>query len=86
MHTSLSGIPAETRQLKVADANANFNWWMLMGLAGSATMVATILIPPFRSLPGSLQGISRFALAAVLIVGLIFITVAGMSATGYFLN
>ena len=88
MHSSLYGIPSEARRLQEADANAGFNWWMLMGLAITATILAAMLIPPFKSqaLPPSLKGISRFALAAVLVVGLIFIATAGMSATGYFVK
>jgi len=88
MHSSLYGVPAETRRLREADANADFNWWMLMGLAVTATIVATILIPPFKSenLPSSLKGISRFGLAAVLVVGLIVIATAGMATTGYFVK
>jgi hypothetical protein len=88
MHSSLYGIPAETRRLREADANADFNWWMLMGLAVTATIVATVLIPPFKSqaLPSGVKGISRFVLAAVLVVGLIFLATIGMSATGYFVQ
>ncbi len=88
MHSSLYGVPSEARRLREADANADFNWWMLMGLAVTATIVATMLIPPFKSqtLPSSVKGISRFVLAVVLVVGLIFIAAAGMSATGFFLK
>jgi hypothetical protein len=88
MHSSLYGVPAEARRLREADANADFNWWMLMGLAVTATIVATMLIPPFKSenLPSSLKGISRFVLAALLVVGLIVIATAGMATTGYFVK
>jgi hypothetical protein len=88
MHSSLYGVPAEARRLQKADANADFNWWMLMGLAVTATIVATMLIPPFKSqsIPSSMKGISRFLLAAVLVVGLILLATAGMSATGYFVE
>ena len=88
MHSSLSGVPSEVRRLQQADANADFNWWMLMGLAVTATIVATMLIPSFKSqtLPSSVKGISRFVLAAVLVVGLILLATAGMSATGYFVE
>ena len=88
MHSSLYGVPAEARRLREADANADFNWWMLMGLAVTATIVATVLIPPFKSqaLPSSVKGISRFVLAGLLVVGLIVIATAGMSATGYFVK
>jgi TRAP-type mannitol/chloroaromatic compound transport system permease small subunit len=88
MHSSLYGVPAEARRLREADANADFNWWMLMALAVTATIVATMLIPPFKSksLPSSVKGMSRFVLAAVIVVGLIFVATAGMSATGYFVK
>ena len=88
MHGALYGIPSETRQLAHADANANLNWWLLVGLAAAATIVATILIPPISSstFPATLKGLARFVFALVLVAGLLFLTVAGMSATGYFLQ
>jgi formate-dependent nitrite reductase membrane component NrfD len=88
MHSSLYGLPAETRRLREADANADFNWWMLMGLAGTATIIAAMLIPPFKSqsLPSGVKRITRFVLAGVLVVGLILLATAGMSATGYFVQ
>jgi hypothetical protein len=88
VHGALYGIPKGTRRLQEADANADFNWWVLMGLAGTATIVASILIPPLKSqtLPTGLKGISRFLFALVLVVGSILIVAAGMSATGYFLK
>jgi hypothetical protein len=48
---------------------------MLASLAVTATIVVTILIPPFKSetLPAGLKGISRFVLAVVLVVGSILI-------------
>jgi len=88
MHSSLYGLPAETRRLREADANADFNWWMLMGLAVTATIIAAMLIPPFKSqsLPSSVKGVTRFVLAALLVMGLILLATAGMSATGYFVQ
>lgn len=88
MHSSLYGVPSESRRLQQADANADFNWWMLVGLALTATILVTLLIPPFRSLtiPSSVKGIARFVLAVVLVIGLILLAAAGMSATGYFLQ
>ena len=88
MHSSLYGVPSEARRLQEADANADFNWWMLMGLALTASIVAALLIPPFKSqsLPSSVKGIGRFVLGVVLVVGLILLAAAGMSATGYFLQ
>src|SRR5579859_8231715 len=88
MHSSLYGLPAETRRLREADANADFNWWMLMGLAVAATIIAAMLIPPFKSqsLPSSVKGVTRFVLAALLVMGLILLATAGMSATGYFVQ
>ena len=88
MHGALYGIPAETRQLSQADANANFNWWVLIGLSAVAIVVATALIPPFTSptFPASLKGLTRFVFALLLVAGLMLLTVVGMSATGYFLK
>ncbi len=86
MHSSLYGVPAEARRLREADANADFNWWMLMGLALTASIVAALLIPPFKSLPPSVKGITRFVLAVALVIGLILLAAAGMSATGYFIQ
>jgi len=88
VHGALYGVPKGTRRLQEADANADFNWWVLIGLAGTATIVASILILPLKSqaLPTSLKGISRFILALALVVGSILIVAAGMSATGYFLK
>lgn len=88
MHSSLYGVPSEARRLREADANVDFNFWMLVGLALTASIVAALLIPPFKSqsLPSSVKGISRFVLAVVLVIGLILLAAAGMSATGYFLQ
>jgi len=88
MHGALYGIPSEARQLRQADANADFNWWLLVGLASAATIVATMLIPPFAAptFPASLKGFARFVFALLLVAGLMVLTVVGMSATGYFLR
>lgn len=86
MHSSLYGVPSETRRLQEADANVSFNLWMLVGLALAATILVTLLIPPFTSLPSSMKGITRFLLAVVLVSGLVLLAAAGMSATGYFLQ
>ena len=86
MHSSLYGVPAETRRLREADANANFNLSMLAALALVTTILVTLLIPPFQSLPSGVKGITRLVLAVVLVTGLILLAAAGMSATGYFLQ
>ncbi len=88
MHSSLYGVPSETRRLQQADVNADFNLWMLVGLALTATILATLLISPFKAetIPSSVKGITRFVLAVVLVIGLIVLAAAGMSASGYFLQ
>jgi hypothetical protein len=87
MHGALYGVPAEAGRLKEADANADFYLWTLIALAGTATIVATKLIPlKSLTLASSTKRISRFVLAVVLVAGLILIVAAGMSATGYFLK
>jgi hypothetical protein len=57
-------------------------------MAVTATIVATILIPPFKSatLPAGLKGLSRFVLAVVLVVGSIFIVAYGPSVAGHYLK
>ena len=86
MHSSLYGVPSETRRLHEADANVSLNLWMLVGLALAATILVTLVIPPFKSLPSGMKGITRLVLAVVLVIGLILLVAAAMSATGYFLQ
>jgi hypothetical protein len=87
MHGALYGVPAEAGRLKEADANADFYLWTLIALAGTATIVATKLMPlKSQTLASSTKRISRIVLAVVLVAGLILIVAAGMSATGYFLK
>jgi hypothetical protein len=86
MHSSLYGVPAEARRLREADANVDFNFRMLVGLALAATILVTLLMPQFHSLPSGVKGIARFVLAVVLVIALILLAAAGMSATGYFLQ
>jgi hypothetical protein len=87
MHGALYGVPAEAGRLKEADANVDFYLWTLIALAGTATIVATKLMPlKSQTLASSTKRISRIVLAVVLVAGLILIVAAGMSATGYFLK
>jgi len=85
MYSALHGIPKEARRFREADAHATFNWWLLVGLGGTAIVVAAILIPPFQSqtLPSSVNTISRVVFASVLVVGLICVVAVVTSATGY---
>jgi hypothetical protein len=66
-------------RLKEASSKAQLYWWVLAGLAVTATTVAPTLIPPFKSetLPTGLKGISRFVLTVVLVAGSIVVVVYG---------
>lgn len=54
----------------------------------TATIVATILIPPFKSetLPVGLKAVTRFVLAVVLVAGSIFIVTYGVLAIAHYLK
>jgi len=88
VYSAYSGLPSETWRLKEARPKGDFYWWVLIGFGISATIVATILIPPFRSetLPAGLKWLSRLALAVVLVAGSIFVTAYGLSAAGHYLK
>ena len=49
VYSAYYGLPSEAWRLKEAGPKAEFYWWVLAGLAVTATIVATILIPPFKS-------------------------------------
>ena len=88
VYSGYYGLPSEAWRLKEAGPKAQLYWWVLAGLAVTATIVATILIPPFKweTLPAGLKGVSRFVLAVVLVVGSIFIVAYGLSAVGHYLK
>jgi hypothetical protein len=88
VYSAYYGLPSEAWRLKEAGPKADFYGWILAGLAVTATIVATILIPPFKSetLPAGLKGISRFVLAGVLVVGSIFLVAYGLSVAGHYLK
>jgi hypothetical protein len=88
VYSAYYGLPSEVWRLKAAGPKAQLYWWVFMGLAVTATIVATILIPPFKSeaLPPGLKGISRFVLAVVLVAASIFMVAAGLSAAGHYLK
>ena len=60
----------------------------LAALSVTATVVSTILIPPFKSetLPAGLKAVIRFALAVVLVAGSTFIVTYGVLAVGHYLK
>jgi len=74
--------------LKEAGPKANLYWWVLAVLSVAATVVTTILIPPFKSeaLPVGLKAVTRFVLAVVLVAGSILILAYGLSAVGHYLK
>jgi hypothetical protein len=61
---------------------------VLAVLSVGATIVATILIPPFKSetIPVGLKAVTRFVLAVVLVSGSILIVTYGVLAVGHYLR
>lgn len=93
VYSAYYGLPSEAWRLKEAGPKAGFYYWMLAGLVVTATIVATILIPPFKSetLPAGLKGLTRFVLAVVLVFGSIFIVAFAivafaLSSAGHYLK
>ena len=82
------GLPSQAWRLNEAGPKAQLYWCVLAGFIVTATIVATILIPPLKSetLPAGLKGLVRFVLAVVLVVGAIFIVAYGLSAAGHHLK
>jgi hypothetical protein len=80
--------PSQAWLLKEAGPKANLYWWLLAVLSVGATIVATILIPPFKSetLPVGLKAVTRFVLAVVLVSGSILIVAYGVLAVGHYLR
>jgi hypothetical protein len=80
--------PSQAWLLKEAGPKANLYWWLLAVLSVGATIVATILIPPFKSetLPVGLKAVTRFVLAVVLVSGSILIVTYGVLAVGHYLR
>jgi len=88
VYSGYYGLSSEAWRLKEAGSKAQLYQWVLAGLGVTATIVATILIPPFKSetLPAGLKGLGRFVLAVVLVVGSILIVAYGLSAAGHYLK
>ena len=80
--------PSQAWLLKEAGPKANLYWWVLAVLSLTATIAATILIPPFKSetLPVGLKAVIRFVLAVVLVAGSILIVTYGVLAVGHYLR
>jgi hypothetical protein len=74
--------------LKEASSKANLYWWVLAVLSLAATVVATILIPPFKSeaVPAGLKAVIRFGLAVLLVAGSMFVVTYGLLAVGHYLK
>jgi hypothetical protein len=74
--------------LKEAGPKANLYWWVLAVLSVTATIAATILIPPFKSeiLPVGLRAVIRFVLAVVVVAASILIVTYGLLAVGHYLR
>jgi hypothetical protein len=83
VYSAYYGLPSEAWRLKEAGPKAQFYWWVLAGLVVTATIVATILMPHFKSDPVP-AGSTRFVLAVVLVVGSIFLVAYGLSAVGHY--
>jgi len=80
--------PSQAWLLKEAGPKANLYWWVLAVLSVAATVVATILVPPFKSetLPVGFKAVTRFVLAVVLVAGSILIVAYGVVAVGHYLK
>jgi hypothetical protein len=80
--------PSQAWLLKEAGPKATLYWWVLAALSVTATIIATVLIPPFKSetLPAGLKGVSRFVLAVALVAGSILIVTYGVLAVGHYLK
>jgi len=88
VYSGYYGLPSEAWRLKEAGPKAQLYWWVLAALAVTATVVATMLIPPFKSetLPAGLKALGRFVMAVVLVAGSILIVAYGLSAAGHYLK
>lgn len=80
--------PSQAWLLKEAGPKANLYWWVLAVLSVTATIAATILIPPFKSetLPAGLKAVTRVVLAVALVAGSILIVTYGVLAVGHYLK
>jgi glucose dehydrogenase len=79
---------SEAWRLKEAGPKADLYWWVLAALSATATIVATILIRPFKSetLPAGLRAVIRLALGVVLVAGSIVMVTYGVLAVGHYLK
>jgi hypothetical protein len=80
--------PSQAWLLKEAGPKANLYWWVLAVLSLTATIAATILIPPFKSetLPVGLKAVIRVVLAVVVVAASILIVTYGLLAVGHYLR
>jgi len=88
VYSAYYGLPSEAWRLREAGPKTQLYWWVSAGSAMVAAIVATRLIPPFKSeaVPAGLKELGRFVLAAVLVAGSICIMAYGLSAAGKFLK
>jgi hypothetical protein len=88
VYSAYYGLPSEAWRLKEAGPKAQFYGWLLFGLGLTATIIAIVFIPPFKSenLPGNLEAISRVVLALLLVIGSIVVVAYVLSAAGHYLE
>lgn len=86
VYSGYYGLRSEAWRLVEAGPKARLYWWVFVTLASSATIVATMLVPPFKSefLPAGLKGLSRFLMAVALVGGSILVLAFGVSAAGHY--
>ena len=88
IYSAYYGLPSEAWRLKEAGPKAQLYFWVLAALVVTATIVAAVLIPPFKSdtQPPVLRVVSRFVLAIVLVAVSIVAVVCGLSTAGHYLK
>jgi hypothetical protein len=88
IYSGYYGLPSEAWRLKEAGPKTQFYWWVLVVSVLPAMILATMLVPPVRSesLPVGLKALSRFVIAAVLVVASILILAYVVSAAGHYLK
>jgi magnesium-transporting ATPase (P-type) len=77
--------PSQAVAAQGSGPKANLYWWVLAVLSLTATIAATILIPPFKSetLPVGLKAVILFVLAVVVVAASILIVTYGLLAVGH---
>jgi hypothetical protein len=88
VYSAYYGLPSEALRLKEANSQVQLYWWMLAALATTAIIVATKLIPPFKSetQPAGLRALGRFVLAVIFVTSSTFIVAYGLSVADHYLK